>query len=120
MTSNNKCKQSILIKLRFLLLGVQWEGGLLIRLLVYFLLIGIGFVYLYPLIYMGSYSLKSLDDLLNPLVNWIPTSLYLDNYETAGKVLKFVPTLLKTLYVTALPALVQTAVAALIDRKSVV
>src|SRR5690625_1861965 len=113
-TSHKKGKQTILLKLRILLLGVQGEGGLLIRLLVYFLLIGIGFVYLYPLIYMGSYSLKSLDDLLNPLVNWIPTSLYLDNYETAGKVLKFVPTLLKTLYVTALPALVQTAVAALI------
>ncbi|WP_059172404.1 carbohydrate ABC transporter permease [Bacillus sp. FJAT-27445] len=96
------------------LLGMQGTDGFLFKLLVYGLLIGIGFVYLFPLIYMGSYSFKSLDDLLNPLVNWIPTQLYLDNYKKANEVLDFVPTLLETLYVTVLPALAQTAVAAVI------
>lgn len=102
------------LRARRMLLGMQGTDGFLYKLLVYGLLIGIGYVYLFPLIYMGSYSFKSLDDLLNPLVNWIPTQLYLENYKKADDVLAFVPTLLETLYVTVLPALAQTAVAAVI------
>lgn len=94
--------------------GVKGNDGFLYKLFIYGLLVGIGFVYLYPLLYMTSYSLKSLDDILNPLVNWLPTQLYLDNYEAAYSVLKFIPTLLETLYVTAIPAIVQTAVCAVI------
>lgn len=97
-----------------MLLGMQGTDGFLFKLLIYGLLVGIGFVYLYPLIYMGSYSFKSLDDLLNPLVNWIPTQFYLENYTRAYEVLNFIPTLLETLYVTAIPAIAQTAVAAVI------
>jgi multiple sugar transport system permease protein len=95
-------------------IGNRGQNGLLFKSFVYILLIGIGFVYLYPLLYMGSYSLKSLDDILNPLVNWIPTQLYFDNFSKANQVLNFLPTLVETLYVTALPAIVQTAVASLI------
>ncbi|WP_316570854.1 carbohydrate ABC transporter permease [Neobacillus sp. YIM B06451] len=102
------------LRSRRLFFGMQGTDGFLFKLLVYGLLIGIGFVYLFPLIYMGSYSFKSLDDLLNPLVNWIPTQLYLENYKKANEVLDFVPTLLETLYVTVLPALAQTAIAAVI------
>ncbi|ALC92869.1 ABC transporter permease [Bacillus sp. FJAT-18017] len=93
---------------------MQGTDGFLFKLLIYGLLIGIGFVYLYPLIYMGVYSFKSLDDLLNPLVNWIPTQLYLDNYSKANQVLDFFKTLGETLYVTILPSVAQTAVAAVV------
>lgn len=102
------------MKVKRMLLGMQGTDGFLFKMLIYGLLVGIGFVYLYPLIYMGSYSFKSLDDLLNPLVNWIPTQLYLENYTRAYEVLNFIPTLLETLYVTAIPAIAQTAVAAVI------
>ncbi|WBL14657.1 carbohydrate ABC transporter permease [Sutcliffiella sp. NC1] len=94
--------------------GNRGQNGMMLKAFIYILLIGIGFVYLYPLLYMGSYSLKSLSDILNPLVNWIPTQLYLDNYGRANDVLKFLPTLVQTLYVTVLPAVVQTVVAAVI------
>ncbi|RLQ96880.1 carbohydrate ABC transporter permease [Falsibacillus albus] len=93
---------------------MQGTDGLLIKILIYGLLIGIGFVYLFPMIYMGVYSLKTLDDLLNPLVNWIPTKLYWGNYSKADQVLSFFPTLFETLYVTVLPSVVQTAVAAVV------
>ncbi|WP_199738079.1 carbohydrate ABC transporter permease [Falsibacillus albus] len=95
-------------------IGMQGTDGLLIKILIYGLLIGIGFVYLFPMIYMGVYSLKTLDDLLNPLVNWIPTKLYWGNYSKADQVLSFFPTLFETLYVTVLPSVVQTAVAAVV------
>ncbi|WP_051314801.1 carbohydrate ABC transporter permease [Alteribacter aurantiacus] len=101
-------------KSKKLLFGTHGSDGLMMKFIVYALLIGIGFVYLYPLIYMGSYSLKSLDDILNPLVNWIPSTLYLDNYQQALSVLNFLPTFGQTLYVTALPALIQTVVAAVV------
>ena len=97
-----------------LFLGVQGNQGMIFKMFIYLLLIGIGFVYVYPLIYMGSFSLKSLEDLLNPLISWIPTSLYLDNYGTAFQVLNFWSTLLQTLYVTMIPAIAQTAIAAII------
>ncbi|MGG4489484.1 carbohydrate ABC transporter permease [Metabacillus idriensis] len=106
--------ENSLVKIKRIFMGMQGTDGLLFKLLTYGLLIGIGFVYLYPLLYMGSFSFKSLDDLLNPLVNWIPTELYLGNYEKANEVLNFFSILLETLYVTVLPALAQTAVAAVI------
>lgn len=102
------------LKSKRLFLGMQGTDGLIFKILIYGLLIGIGFVYLYPLLYMGDYSFKSLDDLLNPLVNWIPTNFYLGNYTKANQVLSFFPTLLETLYVTVLPAAAQTAVSAII------
>jgi multiple sugar transport system permease protein len=102
------------LKAKRIFLGMQGTDGLLFKILIYGLLIGIGFVYLYPLLYMGDYSFKSLDDLLNPLVDWIPTHLYFGNYSQANQVLSFFPTLMETLYVTVLPSAAQTAISAII------
>ncbi|WNB92647.1 carbohydrate ABC transporter permease [Bacillus sp. NEB1478] len=101
-------------KSKRMFLGMQGTDGLLFKILIYGLLVGIGFVYLFPLLYMGVYSFKSLDDLLNPLVNWFPTQFYTGNYVQANQVLNFFSTLVETLYVTVLPALAQTAVAAVV------
>ncbi|MCU9612675.1 carbohydrate ABC transporter permease [Caldibacillus lycopersici] len=101
-------------KIKKILFGMNEKDGLLLKILVYILLIGIGYVFLYPILRMVVESFKSLDDILNPLVNWIPTQLYLDNYSKANDVLNFFPTLLETLYVTVLPSIAQTAVAAVV------
>ena len=50
------------------------------KLLLYFLLIGIGMVFLHPILYMLDNSFKSVNDLVNPTIEWIPSKLYLDNY----------------------------------------
>ena len=47
----------------------------LTNLAVYFLLIGIGFVFLYPLLYMIITSLMTTEDLINPTIKWLPTHL---------------------------------------------
>ena len=112
--SSLKKVENYYIKVKKWILGIHGNDGLLIKTLIYGLLIGIGFVYLYPLLYMGIYSLKNLDDILNPLVNWIPTQFYLGNYTKANEVLNFFPILFETLYVTVLPALAQTALAAVV------
>ncbi|MEW5987892.1 MAG: carbohydrate ABC transporter permease, partial [Chloroflexota bacterium] len=65
--------------LRSLLLGSRTNYGLVFNILLYTLLIAIGFVYLYPLLFMFVTSLKSPEDLLNPMVQWVPTEFYAGN-----------------------------------------
>ena len=96
------------------LFGYKMTDGLIFRILIYLLLIVIGFVYLYPLLHMISFSFQSLADLLNPMVNQVPTSLYFKNYSDAFIVLKYFSTMGASLTVTLLPALIQTFMASLI------
>lgn len=90
------------------------NDGMLYKIFAYFFLISIGFIFIYPLLTMASYSFKDANDIVNPLVNWIPSSFYLGNYEKAIAVLDFKNTLLQTIYVTGIPALIQTISCSLI------
>lgn len=96
------------------LLGGGKKDGLLKKTVIYALLAGIGFVYIYPLIFMLSNSLMDVNDLVNPTVRWIPTRLYWGNYQVAFKVLEAGKALLLTLLIAGLPALLQTASCALV------
>lgn len=75
--------------------------------LLYFLLILIGFVFLYPIFYMISYSFMDPEDLVNPFVKWIPTKLYLENYKSALNVLNYKTSLISSIYVALIPSLLQ-------------
>jgi len=86
----------------------------LAQLTIYTLLVSIGFVYIYPILYMISSSLKSTSDLVNPMVSWIPMTLYLDNFKKAITVLDYLPSLLKGTVVTLLPAFLQMIVTAVV------
>ncbi len=99
---------------RGLLLGTRAHYGLLFVVLVYALLIAIGFVYLYPLLFMLITSLKSPTDLLNPMVQWVPTEWYFGNYVRAFRVLNYPSTLLASITVSVVPSVLQTAVCSLI------
>lgn len=97
-----------------LLFGMKLTDGLIFKVLIYGLLVIISFVYLYPLLYMFSYSIKSLQDLLNPMVDQVPTSFYFKNYQDAFKTLKYFETMSTSLVVTLIPAILQTIVASLV------
>ena len=60
-------------------------------------LMGVGFVMLYPILFMISNSLKSVSDALDPTVVWIPSGTDLFNFKMAFKLLKFNDTLVNTL-----------------------
>lgn len=62
-----------------------------LKLLVYGLLIGISYIYIYPIIRMISTSLFSLQDLINPEVVWIPRKLNFQNYQVANRVIGLLP-----------------------------
>lgn len=109
MVIKNKTKS-----FRRMLFGMKLTDGLLYKVILYGLLIIIGFVYLYPLLHMLTYSFKSLQDLLDPTINVLPSTLYVANYTNAFLVLDYGPLLLQTLTVTLIPAVLQTGVASLI------
>ena len=81
---------------------------------VYLILIGIGFVYLYPILYMLVNSLLSPADLVDPGVTWLPTGLYLENYKEAFQTLDFVKSFGISMLMSLVPAVLQTMVAALV------
>ena len=65
-----------------------FSDGLIYKFVLYTLLISFAYIYLYPILFMLVNSFKSVDDLLNPGVRWVPTSLEFKNYTTAFKVLE--------------------------------
>jgi multiple sugar transport system permease protein len=101
-------------KVRTFFLGSRTSYGLIFNVLLYTVLIAIGFVYLYPLLFMFVTSLKSPTDLLNPMVQWIPTELYTGNYEKAFLVLNYAKTLGSSLLISVVPSVIQAAVASVI------
>jgi multiple sugar transport system permease protein len=100
--------------LRSVLLGNRARRGLVYSIVLYALLIAIGFVYLQPLLFMFITSIKSASDLLNPMVQWVPTELFLGNYEKALRVLDYPNTLLTSILISVIPSLLQTVVCSLV------
>lgn len=88
---------------------IQHDGKrLTVNLARYFLLIGIGAVFLYPILFMAVNSLKDVQDLVNPTVEWLPTHLYLGNFGRALYTLQYEKTLPFTILYVAVAALLQT------------
>ena len=110
----NKKRRSLKTMIYKFFYGNHVSDSMFSKIVIYLLLISIGFLYLYPILYMLSNSLKSPSDIVNPMVNWVPTGFYLGNYEKAFNVLNYFPTLIKGLWVTLLPALIQTIVTSFI------
>ena len=92
-------------KLRRFVFGTRERTGVGQQILVYGLLICIGFVYLYPILYMISTSLMSMEDLLDTSVKWIPGSVYLQNYKDAARSMEFWKTFGKSIAISAVPTL---------------
>lgn len=101
-------------RLRGFLFGSRAHRGLTFTLVLYALLVAIGFVYLQPLLFMFITSIKSPDDLLNPMVQWVPTQLYLGNYAKSLLVLNYGQTLFSSILISVVPSLLQTFVASLV------
>ena len=74
---------------------------------LYFVLIVLSYIYLYPLLYMVVTGFMSVDDLVSDAVHWIPTSLCFDNFVQAFRVMDFGNTIVDTLKLSVLPALSQ-------------
>lgn len=94
--------------------GTKEKEGAGKQIIVYGLLICIGFVYLYPILYMFSTSLMNRDDLLDSSVKWIPSTLFLQNYIDAGKSMDFWVSILKGIVIAGVPTLCNVVVCMLV------
>ncbi len=92
-------------KLHRLVFGTRERQGLGQQIAVYGLLIIIGFIFIYPILYMVSTSFMDRNDLLDSSVKWLPSSLYLQNYIDAAKSMDFWVTLGKGVIIAGVPTI---------------
>ena len=92
-------------RIRKILMGTRDRNGWIKLLVIYGLLICIGFIYVYPILYMISASFMTLDDLLDSSIRWIPSGLNLANYRQAGSSMNYWNSLLQSFMIAGLPTL---------------
>lgn len=92
-------------KVQRFLFGSKEKRGFLKQVVVYSLLICIGFIYLYPILYMLSSSLMNLEDLLDSSINWIPSTLTFSNYTQAASSMEFWKSLGMSIIVAGVPTI---------------
>lgn len=92
-------------KLHKFIFGTRERQGAGQQIAVYGLLICIGFIFLYPILYMISTSFMDRNDLLDSSVKWLPSTLYLKNYVDAAKSMDFWRTLGKGIVIAGLPTI---------------
>ena len=76
---------------------IRTGGNIIKSLFRALFLMGVGFVMLYPILFMISNSFKSVSDALDPTVVWIPSGTDMFNFKMAFKLLKFSDTMKNTL-----------------------
>ena len=84
------------------------------KLFLYVTILAVGFIFLYPIFIMTAESAKDIYDLVNPLVKWFPTKIYVTNFTRAWSVLGGLKTLLSSGAYMLLVAICQTASSAAI------
>lgn len=100
-------------RLRMYLLGKNVNDGLVFKIAVYIILTASAVLYLKPLFFMISTSLKTVPDLLDPTIQWLPTRLEWSNYTTAALGLKYFQSMGYTLFISVTAALLQLVSCAL-------
>lgn len=114
MKSNTYTKQQkkdmLKAKARKAVFGTREKNGALPQTIIYILLICIGFVYLYPLIYMFITSVMSLEDLLDTSSKWIPSGFYVKNYIDAFRVMNFKESFIDSMFLALVPSICQVVI----------
>ena len=96
------------MNVRKLLLGTNERDGLLSRIFLYGVLLGMGFVFMYPVLYMISTSFMSTGDLVDATVSWIPRQFSLEGFRKAAATLGYGQGLTTSLVFSFFPAVLQT------------
>jgi multiple sugar transport system permease protein len=77
------------------------------RIVRFALLFGLGFILLYPMLFMLSNAFKPVAENYDPSIIWIPKTLTLDNFIDAINVMNFGTSLFNTLYINIITAFIQ-------------
>ena len=76
------------------------RGQIAVKLFIYAFLSVVAFVFVYPFLYMVVTSTKSVNDLYDLSVNWIPRGFHVENYTYAWKMLGYVRHFLISCFLT--------------------
>ncbi len=102
------------VKVKRVLIGRKGSDGIILKAFIYVLIIGVAFTFLYPFLYLVLKSFQSPEDVLSPIVNLIPSHLYLGNFTKAFKVIGFWSALKTSLSIAFFPSISQVISTALI------
>lgn len=78
-----------------------------------FLMIGLSFIILYPILYMLAVSIREVADMLDPTVVWIPKHLTLDNFKVVAEKMEYVKGFSMSLLIALCCSVFQTFTCAL-------
>lgn len=101
-------------KLKKFVFGNKEKEGAGKQIVVYVLLISIGFVYLYPLLHMISRSFMTVSDLLDSSIQWLPTEFYTQNYKNAARAMDFWKTFRDSVLIAGVPTLINVVICAIV------
>lgn len=77
-----------------------------------FLIIGIGYIIVYPILFMISTALRGPEDYYNPMVVWLPLHYSLESFKNAIELLDYWTTLSKTAFYSVGASVLQAIVCA--------
>jgi len=87
--------------------NMAFFGTLAGKIVKVYLLLTLGFVVLYPLLYMISQAVRAWDDLYDPSVIWFPKNFSMDSFKTAFRVMDYPKTALNTALISLTATLLQ-------------
>ena len=76
------------------------------------LLIGIGYIIVYPILFMISTALRGPEDYYNPMVIWLPLHYSLESFKNAINLLDYWNTLTRTAFYSVGASILQAIVCA--------
>ena len=85
--------------------GTRDKNGLIKLLVIYGLLLCIGFIYLYPILHMITESFMTLSDLQDSSIHWIPSRFETSNYDQAVSLMDYWTSLWKSFVIAGVPTL---------------
>ncbi|OMF80253.1 carbohydrate ABC transporter permease [Paenibacillus glucanolyticus] len=97
-------------RLKVVLLGRNLSDGWMAKLVIYALLSIVAYLYLQPLLYMITTMLKTVSDLLDPAVKWIPRVVTWENLTKAYEGLQYPEALRNTAVIAFTCSIVQVLV----------
>lgn len=110
----NKDFDQTAIQLKRLFMGMRFTDGLIFKIGIYALLISLGYIYLYPVLYMLTNSFMTMSDIIDVSVNWIPSTLNWENYQLVWEAIDYPSAFRDAIILAGLPALSATFSSALI------
>lgn len=84
------------------------------RIIVFVLLVDVGFIFLLPIMRLISQSFMNIMDLYDPTVSWLPRRWAFENYTQAFAALSFWPAFKRTILVAGASAVLQTLSCAIV------